>query len=521
MKMLARILLGLLLVCAAVFAQDPEVLHYRTVKVDAGKVTGEIRSFQGVNGTPSPVMDGLPNLVRQYKELGVDQVRTHDVMGPTEIDSKFELLNSFLTWLIPDTSQRLKVVKAGNAGTIFPDWNASPNDPKSYNFGPTDKVITAIRESGAEVYYCIGRSFGANVNPPPDFDKFASVVQHIEFHYNQGWADGYHDQIRYWEFWNEPEIFWSGTPAQFYSLYEKTARALKAADPKLKVGGDAKAFPYDEGPYREGFIDYCVKHKVPLDFYSWHMYADRSADPYDPVRLAQKIREILDERDLTKTESIISEWNLSADFTSDEEATLRGPENAAYIDAVLSYFQEAPIDHAHFYRGDAAWMGLFDRQGNYLKTAHAFQAMARMLNAPHRIRASGGDTYGFAALAGRSQDKNTVQILISNYAIPAGYKPHELQMPSALAKSGPPLPDFSKIAFLPVRKGIIYHDNAGYNLEVNNLPWGNAHFTVKRYRISKTENLDLVEEKRGYGTAYTVSAPLAPDAVELIVLQRQ
>ena len=144
-----------------------------------------------------------------------------------------------------------------------------------------------------------------------------------------------------------------------------------------------------------------------------------------------------------------------------------------------------------------------------------------MLNAPHRIRASGGDTYGFAALAGRSQDKNTVQILISNYAIPAGYKPHELQMPSALAKSGPPLPDFSKIAFLPVRKGIIYHDNAGYNLEVNNLPWGNAHFTVKRYRISKTENLDLVEEKRGYGTAYTVSAPLAPDAVELIVLQRQ
>ena len=521
MRMLAPVFFGLLLICAAVFAQDPEVLHYRTVRVDAGKVTGEIRSFQGVNGAPSPVMDGLPDLVRQYKELGVDQVRTHDLMGPTETDSKFELLNSHLTWLIPDTPQRVKVVKAGNAGTIFPDWNANPDDAKSYNFGPTDKVITAIRESGAEVYYCIGRSFGANVNLPPDFDKFASVVQHIEFHYNQGWADGYHDQIRYWEFWNEPELFWPGTPAQFYSLYEKTARALKAADPKLKVGGDAKAFPYDEGPYREGFIDYCVKHKVPLDFYSWHTYADRSADPSDAVRLAQKIREILDERDLTRTESILSEWNLSADFTSDEEAILRSPENAAYIDAALSYFQEAPIDHAHFYRGDAAWMGLFDRQGNYLKTAHAFQAMARMLSTPHRIRATGGDTYGFAALAGRSQDKNTIQILISNYAIPAGYKPHELLMPPALAKSGPPLPDVSKVAFLPARKGIVYHDNAGYNLEVNNLPWGNAHFIVQRYRISKTQNLDLVEEKKGYGTAFTVSAPLAPDAVELIVLKRQ
>jgi hypothetical protein len=44
------------------------------------------------------------------------------------------------------------------------------------------------------------------------------------------------------------------------------ARALKSLDPALKVGGDAKAFPYDGGPYREDFIDYCATHKLPLDF---------------------------------------------------------------------------------------------------------------------------------------------------------------------------------------------------------------------------------------------------------------
>src|ERR1700729_1696551 len=372
MKMLAHIFLVFLLVCPAVFAQDPEVLHYRTVKVDAGKVTGEIRSFQGMNGTPSPVMDGLPNLVRQYNELGVDQVRTHDVMGPTEIDSKFELLNSFLTWLIPDTSQRLKVVKAGNAGTIFPDWNANPDDAKSYNFGPTDKVITAIHDSGAEVYYRIGRSFGANVNPPADPDKFASIVEHIAMHYNNNWADGFHYKIRYWEFWNEPELFWSGTPQQFYQLYEKTARALKATDPRLKVGGDAKAFPYDGGPYREGFMDYCAKHKVPLDFYSWHTYSPSVADPYDAVRLGAEIREILDDHEFPKAESILSEWNLTADFTDASKPALRGAYNPAYIGAVLTYLQDSAVDDAMFYRGDAAWMGLFDANGQYLKTARAF-----------------------------------------------------------------------------------------------------------------------------------------------------
>jgi hypothetical protein len=97
-------------------------------------------------------------------------------VGPTEIDSKFDQDNSFLAWLIPDSAQRAGVVKAGNASVIFPDWAADPEKPASYNFATTDKVIAGIRASGAEVYYRIGRSFGANVNPPADFDKFANVV---------------------------------------------------------------------------------------------------------------------------------------------------------------------------------------------------------------------------------------------------------------------------------------------------------------------------------------------------------
>ena len=509
-----------LLLGVTVLAQQPANPGFRTIKVDAGKVTGKIRSFQGLNGPPSPVMEGLPDLVRQYKDLSVAQVRTHDFMGPTEIDSKFDVSNNNLAWLIPDSAQRAGVVAAGNASIIFPDPKADPDDPKSYNFGPTDKVIAAIRDSGAEVYYRIGRSWGANIDPPADFDKYADVVKHIALHYNHGWADGFHDNIRYWEFWNEPEGFWSGTPAQFYSLYEKTARALKSTDPKLKVGGDALAFPHNPGPYREGFIDFCSSHKVPLDFYSWHMYADGSADPYDPIRLGDEIRDILDSRDFTATESILSEWNLSADFTEDEKSTLQGPIDAAYIGAVLTYLQDAPIDRAHFYRGDAAWMGLFDLKGEYYKTAHAFQAMAKMLDTPRRLRVKGDDTFGFAVLAGRSNDNRTVQVLISNYAIPAGYKPHDMQMPPDLQKSGPPPPDFSKVKFLSARKDVVYRDNTGYTLTIDNLPWGAAPYTIKRYRISGIKDLDLVEENSSSGGVANISSPLTPPEVELIVLQR-
>jgi hypothetical protein len=521
-KTLAGRCLCLLLLGAPALPQDTSNSGFRSLNVDAGKVIGEIRSFQGMNGPPSPVMGGRPTLVKQYTDLRVNQVRTHDAMGPSEIDSKFVLGNGELAWLIPDNAQRASVVKAGNAAIIFPDWNADPEKPASYNFAPTDQVIAAIRASGAEVYYRIGRSWGANINPPEDFDKFSSVVKHIAMHYNQGWAGGFHDDIRYWEFWNEPDgLFWSGTPQQFYSLYEKTARALKSVDPRLKVGGDGKAFPSDDGGYREGFLDYCASHHVPLDFYSWHTYANGSADPYDAVRLAKEIRGILDTYGFPRAESILSEWNLSADFTEAEKVELQGVHNAAYIGAVLSYLQDTTIDHAHFYRGDAAWMGLFDLEGKYFKTAYAFQAMGEMLDTPLRLPVAGTDTFGFAALAGRSADGNTVQILISNYAIPPDYKPDLMPMPPELKNAAPPMPDMSKVKFLPLRTDIVYRDNRGYNLTVRNLPWGGARFSIKRYRVSKNQDLDLVEESSANGNSLNLTNALAPDALELIVLRRQ
>ncbi len=522
MRILLLCLLYSFFIGAPAFTQVAVNTGFRSLHVDAGKVTGTIRSFQGLNGAPSPVMAGLPNLVRQYKDLRANMVRTHDLMGPTELDSKFSEGDALLAWLIPDSTQRAGVVKAGNASIIFRDWSADPENSANYNFPPTDKVLAAIRSGGAEIYYRVGRSWGANINPPVDFDKFASVVKHIAMHYNQGWANGFHYDIRYWEFWNEPDgLFWSGTPEQFYSLYGKTALALKSVDPTLMVGGDGKAFAYDDGPYREGWIDYCAAHKLPLDFYSWHTYADASADPYDAVRLARQIRGILDTHGFPKAESILSEWNLTPDFTDTEKARLRGVENAAYIGAVLSYFQDAPLDHAQFYRGDAAWMGLFDLQGNDFKTAYTFQAMGKMLDTPQRLAVEGTDTFGFAALAGRSADGHTVQIIISNYAIPAGSKLNPMQIPPEVAKALPPQLDFSKVKSLPHRTDIAYRDNAGYTLTIDNLPWGAAAFSIKRFRISKTQNLDLAEEKPGAGGSLQISSALAPDAVEFIVLRRR
>ena len=148
-------------------------------------------------------------------------------------------------------------------------------------------------------------------------------------------------------------------------------------------------------------------------------------------------------------------------------------------------------------------MGLFDLNGQYFKPAYTFKAMGQMLDTPQRLAVEGTDNFGFAALAGRSEDGKTVQIFISNYAIAAGSKPRQLGKPPELAD-----PTANR-------------DNAGYNLAIANLPWGKTPFTLNRYRISASQNLDLVEEKSLAGRRLNLSNRMPTDTVELIVLQRK
>jgi hypothetical protein len=107
----------------------------RTITVDASKPIGLIRSLQGVSGTPVPGDGSHPDFTSQFQLLGVNIVRTHDVDcdGTSDID--------------------------GNGpNRIFPNWSADPNDPSSYNLGPTDTAVLSIVRSGAQVEYSVGHS---------------------------------------------------------------------------------------------------------------------------------------------------------------------------------------------------------------------------------------------------------------------------------------------------------------------------------------------------------------------------
>jgi hypothetical protein len=116
-------------------------------------------------------------------------------------------------------------------------------------------------------------------------------------------------------------------------------------------------------------------------------------------------------------------------------------------------------------------------------------------------------------------DGKTVRVLISNYEIPPAYKPHSMPVPTEVQKLlGANL---ANIKVLPRRAEIQSENPSAYVLKVEHLPWGSAAFTVKRLRITKTEDLALLEEKNGKGGKIELSNPLPPPGVELFVLQRR
>ena len=500
---------SVLLICAFGVA-TAQSAGLRQVDVDAAAPSGTLRSLAGVDGAPAPGMHKPENFAfggwnmpegtdasHGYERAHIDLVRTHDAYGPGDIDSRFETNEAPGGALI--SAQR-------DLYTLFPNPNASPDDPASYRFGPTDKLVTSIINVGAQAIFRLGRSEGADPKPPPDFDRYADIAKHIVLHYNGGWAHGYHYGIRYWEIWNEPDlgkVFWAGTPEQYYSLYTKIALAVKQADPRALVGGPAIARPNDDSAYRDRFMEYIRRTHTPLDFYSWHWYATDSDDPLDFVRIATDLRSRLDRHALRGTQSILTEWNYGL---SDVPPTPLV--RASFVTSALIYMQSAPIDAATLYRAD----NVFGVDGaSPDKTGQALIAIGRMKATPVRLKTSGADLSGFAVEAGRSSDGKLVQVLISNYQVPA-------------AEIGPRhsddtlhVPHVFDVKLLP-RRTLAYGDNSGFDLRIEHLPAGSDH-VVELCLISADRNLDSGVITEQSGTAITVRYVLPPPGIALITVR--
>jgi xylan 1,4-beta-xylosidase len=113
------------------------------------------------------------------------------------------------------------------------------------------------------------------IAPPNDYGRWDALITALAQHLVERYGI---DEVSQWYFevWNEPNLdFWAGEPKQstYWTLYEHTARALKAVDLRLRVGGPSTA----QAAWVAEFIRHCHEQGIPVDFISTHVYGDDSA----------------------------------------------------------------------------------------------------------------------------------------------------------------------------------------------------------------------------------------------------
>jgi len=398
--------------CAA-SAAEPVVL---TAAFD--RPAGVIRPLHGINKGPL-ASGGLVDVSDAHRALGIPWTRLHDCHWPN-----------------PDVV---------DIHAIFGAFEADPERAESYDFSRTDEYLAAVRATGAQIIYRLGESIEHSstkrfVHPPRSAEKWAQICLGIIRHYNEGWSDGFHHGIRYWEIWNEPEnrpAMWSGSDDDYFQLYKTTARAIRSRYPELKIGGPAvgdsgelAGGEFRPSAFVTGFLDFCRRESVPLDFFSWHCY---TADPSELVARARALRDLLDRRGFAKTESHLNEWNylpgnswraISRSSAAGERQhfyeQMAGAPGAAFVAAALLELQDAPVDMCNFFHGELGGFGLFNEHGVPTKNHHAFAAFRLLLRTPKRIETSGSVSGQLAFVAGLSEGQHEAVILVSNYALPQG-----------------------------------------------------------------------------------------------------
>ncbi|MBO4299701.1 MAG: hypothetical protein IKS52_04370 [Clostridia bacterium] len=303
-------------------------MQNKLIRIDPSRSIGRIKPMHGVGGGP---VSGhfTHDATEEFRAAGIPFGRTHDIEYPFGSGEFVDI------------------------HCIFPFFDADENDPASYNFTLTDEYLRLMRAAGTEPFYRLGSSIEhqpikRHIYPPKDFGKFARICSHIIAHYNEGWANGYEWNIRYWEIWNEPDIpqCWAGTQEEIFELYRVTASLIKREHPAVKVGGLALTSPHSS--LFEPFLAFAREKGAPLDFVSWHGYCHK---PDEAVAMARLARGLMDKYGFAQAESIYDEWNYVVrwDDLPSSVSLHRTAFGAAFMASLISSMQAESVDKLMFY----------------------------------------------------------------------------------------------------------------------------------------------------------------------------
>ena len=395
---------------------------YTDAVVNFNEKTGKLRhELHGCNSCPALSSRSLIQFDDEFRKMNFWGTRTHD-------------------WALWNSGQRMV-----DTHFIFPLMHLDPADPKNYYFKATDDIIKLAHGCNMRVFYRMGTSIehsaaGStspeghyNTHMPEDTEKYAEVLAAIIRHYTKGWADGFeYEDMKYWEIWNEPDLggqMWCGDYDQFAKFFAIVCKRLKTEFPELKIGGPALTWMNFD--LCEKILDECKKVDVVPDFISWHRY---TSDVQLMLNQPKEFRKFLDDRGFTKTELCMNEWHYIVSWDGVQSSAsydmriraMSGPcgmfgiDSACFNLAVLSGWQDGPLDSAYYYGAalDGTW-GFRDEFRREHANSYSMKMFGRLLDeADEKVKADvcqSGFTRTVYVLAAMAKNGKDGKMLVTDY----------------------------------------------------------------------------------------------------------
>ena len=185
-------------------------------------------------------------------------------------------------------------------------------------------------------------------------------------------------QVMYWEPLNEQDVRYdkAGKLDELWQIYNLVAKAMKAQDPRIKVGGPV--LTWDNSGRLAAFLKACRSN---VDFISWHRYGSGNTDDstyklmsYTP-KYGEQVRQF---RQITKkyipnrqVPLMLGEYNINYSWESGEKRQ-NNHIGAVWFASTLKHLAESGIDMAASWNLKDGIYGLIDPKNQLRPAAEVF-----------------------------------------------------------------------------------------------------------------------------------------------------
>lgn len=193
-----------------------------------------------------------------HDELGIKYLRCHGVLDDDMLT--WQTIGDCRMFSSIPMKKRIKEINFRQVGHVYDNLLACGVKP----FVELSFMPSALAKGKK-----LGLRYNPNICMPRSLNEWSEYIKKFIRFLLERYGKEEVEQW-YFEVWNEPDlgVFFAGTQADYFKLYETTARAVKSVDENLRVGGPSTS----ACKWLPEFLDFCEKNDVPCDFVSTHHY---------------------------------------------------------------------------------------------------------------------------------------------------------------------------------------------------------------------------------------------------------